>query len=106
MNVPFDPGATQALKRASPFWASIRETVTLRVAVGLLISLLATSIAAIVQFAQLRRDVTSLSEAIKNTQAHDTELAVLQQRVHDIEQRFDRFDRAYDNPDPRLRRHH
>jgi hypothetical protein len=70
----FDPGVTAALKRASPFWSRIRNTLTLPVAIGFLITASAFLIAATVEFMLLRRDVADYLEARKTNQAQVTDL--------------------------------
>lgn len=82
----FDPNVTQALKRASPFWGKVRETLTLKVAVVMLGSLLATSVTAIVQFRQLRTDVTDLKDEFKASKAQGEAIAALNARVEGLEE--------------------
>lgn len=106
-----DYTATTALKRYAPFWASVRETLTLRVAVGLLASLLVTSVTAIVQFSKLRGDVTELKETFRTSKAQGEEIAALRTQVdalnlqvQKLQDRADWQDQVVREPNPKLRR--
>lgn len=101
----FDPESTQAvnraLKRKDPIRWAIWAILTLPALATLLVSAVGLSITAIVQFRGLRNDVTSLKAAIVSPQEQGERIAKLEQRVEDIEKRFDRFDSW--KPDARLR---
>ena len=108
-----DYTATQALRRVSPFWAWVRGNVTMPVLVsagGVVLTVVAASIRVTIQIDLLAHQVAELATVVKNQQGKDTELAVLQQHVIDIDERvrehqarWDRVDENIERP-PRPRR--
>jgi predicted signal transduction protein with EAL and GGDEF domain len=108
--VSFDPSATAALKRASPFWAWVRSTLTLPIAIGMLVACLGVLVTALVEFRNLRNDVTELAKSFKVAEGQGERIAALQQRIDDLaeqvqeqQRRWDRVERAADMPIRRRR---
>lgn len=83
---PFDPDVTMALKRASPFWAAVRQNVTLTTAIGFLCVATGTALTAIVQFRQLRSDLTELKDEFKASKSQGEAIAALNARVEGLEE--------------------
>lgn len=109
-----DFGATQALKRASPAWAWIRQNVTpsaVFAVAGMALTVLAGGARLTLQIGQMQEQLAQLTTAVKASQAHDTELAVMRQHLQDVDRRLDehqeRWERIDQNidlgPDPRHR---
>lgn len=94
--LPRDFTETQALQRLSPTWSWVRSNVTLPVilsTVAILASVLGGGARLTFQIGQMQEQLAHVIEAVKALEAHDNELAAMQQHLQDMDEQL-REDRA------------
>jgi hypothetical protein len=100
-------------QRRDPVTKWIRDNVTWRGALSVIgavligiTSVVTAWLSGMSHISSLEKSVVHLTDVVERLEKRDTATAVLEQQVKDMKERFDRFDSAVEQPDPRLRRRH